>query len=225
MNYNENAYYSEKTNVNIEARTYNFILGACVVWGLFANFIICKYFTDVALNMNPLVLIIGYIVLAFAGILISRKSDSALISFIGYNMVVIPVGLVLSISVYAYGGINSDVVTNAFMCTMIITALMLVAGTLFPDKFIKLGNVLGIALLCILVSSIVFLFIRTDSIITSWLCAVVFSLYIGYDIAKANKKAFTADNAVDSAVDLYLDIINLFLRLLRILGRSSSSRD
>ena len=36
----------------------------------------------------------------------------------------------------------------------------------------------------------------------------------------------TLDNAVDSALDIYLDVINLFLRILRILGSrgGSSSR-
>ena len=34
------------------------------------------------------------------------------------------------------------------------------------------------------------------------------------DWAKAQEKPKTLDNAVDSAVDLYLDIINLFVRLL-----------
>ena len=38
--------------------------------------------------------------------------------------------------------------------------------------------------------------------------------YIGYDWAKAQEKRKTLDNAVDSAVDLYLDVINLFVRLL-----------
>ena len=47
-----------------------------------------------------------------------------------------------------------------------------------------------------------------------WLVALLFCGYIGYDWAKAQEKRKTLDNAVDSAVDLYLDIINLFVRLL-----------
>ena len=44
-------------------------------------------------------------------------------------------------------------------------------------------------------------------------------IIIGYDWAEAQTKAYTLDNAVDSVVGLYLDIINLFLRIL-----SSSSK-
>ena len=55
-------------------------------------------------------------------------------------------------------------------------------------------------------------------LIVSWFAAIIFSLYIGYDFLKANELRYTVDNAVDSAVDIYLDIINLFLRILEILG-------
>ena len=59
-----------------------------------------------------------------------------------------------------------------------------------------------------------------EFILISWFAAVVFSLYIGYDFLKAQELDYTIDNAIDSAVSIYLDIINLFLRILRILGNS-----
>ena len=40
----------------------------------------------------------------------------------------------------------------------------------------------------------------------------------GFDWARANAIPKTADNAVDSAASLYMDIINLFLRILMILA-------
>ena len=50
---------------------------------------------------------------------------------------------------------------------------------------------------------------------------VIFALYIGYDWVKAQQYVHTLDNAVDSALDIYMDIINLFLRVLMILGRNN----
>ena len=41
-----------------------------------------------------------------------------------------------------------------------------------------------------------------------------YSADIWYDWAKAQNNVKTLDNAIDSAVALYLDVINLFLRLL-----------
>ena len=46
------------------------------------------------------------------------------------------------------------------------------------------------------------------------------ALYIGYDWVRANSVQRTTTNAIAAASALYLDIINIFLRLLRILARS-----
>ena len=54
-----------------------------------------------------------------------------------------------------------------------------------------------------------------------WLAAGLFALYIGYDMWRASEIPANLDNAVDVAASLYLDIINLFLSLLR----ASSSND
>ena len=43
--------------------------------------------------------------------------------------------------------------------------------------------------------------------------------YIGYDWARAQALPKTLDNAVDSAAALYVDIVILFLRLLRLFSR------
>ena len=52
-----------------------------------------------------------------------------------------------------------------------------------------------------------------------WIVALLFCGYIGYDWARANAIPNTLDNAIDSAAALYLDIINLFIRLLHIMSR------
>jgi FtsH-binding integral membrane protein len=49
----------------------------------------------------------------------------------------------------------------------------------------------------------------------------MFCLYIGYDVHRSQQFAKTLDNAVDCALDIYLDIANLFLRLLRLLSRKN----
>ena len=53
-----------------------------------------------------------------------------------------------------------------------------------------------------------------------WAGTIIFSLYIGYDWARANTCARTVDNAIDLSASLYLDIINLFLRIVAIMSDS-----
>ena len=55
--------------------------------------------------------------------------------------------------------------------------------------------------------------------IIDWIVVVIFCGYVGVDWGRANQIPKTVDNAVDSAAALYMDIINLFLRIVRILGR------
>ena len=54
---------------------------------------------------------------------------------------------------------------------------------------------------------------------SDWIAAGLFSLYIGYDVYRSQQFAKTVDNAVDCALDIYLDIANLFIRLLSIMGK------
>jgi FtsH-binding integral membrane protein len=59
--------------------------------------------------------------------------------------------------------------------------------------------------------------------IIDYIAAGIFSLYIGYDMYRASVIERNIDNAVDVALSLYLDIINLFLEILKILGKNKSS--
>ena len=127
----------------------------------------------------------------------------------------------VSISVFYYGGLGSELVGQAFIITMLTTATMSAISFAKPEWFEKLGGVLISSLLGLVISEIVLLIMGSDQVITAWIGAVLFSLYIGYDLHRAQAFPKTLDNAVDSALDIYLDIINLFIRLLSILSRNN----
>lgn len=211
----------------ISDRSYNLALGGTVFYGLLINVIMCACLGDVVSNMNPIIFLIGYFACALTGIFMSTKSDNPIISFIGYNLVVLPVGLVVSsvVSSYVASGMGY-LVTQAMLITTIVTFVMIVLSLIFPNFFSKLGIYLFFALLGLLIVQIIAIFVvGRVPILFAWIGATIFSLYIGYDYWKAQSFPKTLDNAIDSALDLYLDIINLFLDILRILGSSKSSRD
>ncbi|HAU51584.1 MAG TPA: hypothetical protein DEO39_02855 [Clostridiales bacterium] len=215
----------------ISERAYNLALGGTVFYGLLMNVIICKVFGEQMLNWvitsstNLIILLIGYAVLAIAGTFIAHKSTSPAISFLGYNLIVVPVGLLVSVTVSGYLSAGMDqVVFQAIVITAITTFVMIALSCAFPAFFQGLGKILFCALIGLVVAELIALLIfRSSHDIFAWAGAAIFSLYIGYDYSKAQMYPKTLDNAVDCAVDLYLDIINLFLRILRILG--SNSRD
>lgn len=209
----------------LDDRTYNLALGGTVLYGLFINILMYFIFGDIANSFNPIAFLIGYFVCAITGIIMSAKSTTPLISFIGYNLVVVPIGFVVGIVVDAYvkNG-DSSLVFQAIVLTAIITTVMINLSIIFPQFFSKLGGLLFGLLLGLIIAELLSIFIfHWEQTIFAWIGAIIFTLYIGYDYWKAQQYPKTLDNAIDSAVDIYLDIINLFIRILEILG--SKSRD
>lgn len=203
----------------VSDRKYNLTLVGTILYGIIVNIVLCKYVGNIYSIINPVIFLVLYLVLVFAGSIIAHKSKDPAISFLGYNMIVLPVGLVISTLVELYGGISSYVVLQTFFYTGLITAIMFFAAMAFPNVFDKIGGFLFVSLMGILFASIFSIFFTGMIYGVSIFAAVIFSLYIGYDIHRAQMFPKTIDNAVDSAIDIYLDIANLFIRLLQIFGR------
>lgn len=201
---------------NLSSSIYNLIIGACLLYGFLVNAIIVATCSQFFTDLNPLVLIIGYFVLCISGIFMSR-SKSPLVSFLGYNLVVVPIGAVLSVSLPYYA--MSDIL-SAIVITGVVVAVMMLLSTLFPNLFSRLGRVLFISLLVSLLAQLVASFFAFSGGVFNWIFVVIFALYIGYDWYRAQMYPKTLDNAIDCVLDLYLDIINLFLRILQIISRN-----
>ena len=207
--------------VEISERAFNLIIGAMLLWGFFLNYVTVAAFgrqvMAMVYGMNPAVFLIGYFVLVLAGNALVVKGGPAL-SFVGYTMIAAPIGILVCMSVQ---GIPVDTVKSAVLITAVVTLSFMIAGTLFPGFFLRLGRVLFFSLLFTIVGGLVsmLLFRGRGYMLYEWLGAGIFSLYIGYDWARANTCARTVDNAIDLSASLYLDIINLFLRILSIMGK------
>ena len=203
----------------LDERTYNSVLLGVLLWGVLINLLLCVYVGDVYRYINPVAFLIGYMACAFAGILIAGRSRNPAVSFLGYNLVVVPLGLVISTLVALYGGVGSRVVADAFMYTLFITLGMTAAALIWPNLFARLGGALLGVLFGLVLCELALLFLRREQAVTDWIAAGIFSLYIGYDVYRSQRFPRTVDNAVDCALDIYLDLANLFIRLLSILGR------
>lgn len=217
----------EKSSLNvpeesqISERAYNLIIGAMLLWGFFLNYITVAAFgqqvTAMVARTNPALFLIGYFVLVLVGNIMVVKGG-AVMSFIGYTMIAAPIGILVCLNVQ---GIPAGTVQSAVLITAIVTLSFMIAGTLFPGFFLRLGRVLLFSLLFTIVGGLIslLLFGARSYMMYEWIGTAVFSLYIGYDWARANTCARTVDNAIDLSASLYLDIINLFLHILRIMSR------
>lgn len=205
----------------ISVRRYNAVMLLTLLWGFLVNTVMVYCFAIPIMRLlsgvGPLWIFIGYFVLAIAGIAISARSANPWISFLGYNLLVLPIGVLLCLIL---PGIPVAIVTKALLLTGIVTATMTLLGLVVPNVFLGMGRTLFIALIVGILAELVatFLFHYTGTAF-DWLFVVLFSGYIGYDVAKSQIYPKTVDNAVDCALDIYLDIINIFIRLLALLSR------
>ena len=219
--------FQEVVGEEISEKKYNMILGGTVFYGLFLNVILCALFGDAmvdwmaGLSRGGMIFVtILLMVPVIIGGIMSTMSHNPVISFIGYNLVVLPLGLLVStsVSLYLQAGMG-DVVFQAIVYTSAVTFIMIGLACAFPNFFTKLDGILLGALIGLIIAELVALIIfRTHQTVFAWIGAVIFSFYIGFDYWRAQQYPKTVDNAIDCAVDIYLDIINLFLRILAIIA-------
>ena len=197
----------------ISASLYNFVIGAVLLWGFAVTAVVQNFFHEV--NFGWL-MILAYIGCVFVGSMIAR-SENPVISLIGYHFVVVPTGVFLGPFINM---LSPQVLQSALLLTGGVTCGMMGLGTIFPKAFARIGGALFIALIALIGVGLLemFLFKRSFTIV-DWCAAGIFSLYIAYDYARAQLIPKTFDNAIDVCIALYLDIINLFIRLASILSR------
>ena len=201
----------------ISPSAYNFVIGMVLLWGFAVNWVMVRHLDPtVALRFGYWPFIGGFLVCCFAGAAVYNKSDDPVVSFLGYNLVVVPFGFVVNIVVSRY---DPGLVLEAVVVTGCVTMVMMLLGSLFPAFFQSIKGALTAALVAVILVEMLGIFLlEFDRTIIDWAVVLIFCGYIGYDWGCANSLPKTLDNAVDSAAEIYMDIIILFLRILRIMG-------
>ncbi len=151
-----------------------------------------------------------------------------------YNLILLYVfatfeGLALGVilSSYAASGFG-QVVIDAGATTALITLGTGMYGMSTRRDLTSLGSILGMMLLAVLVSSIIGIFVQLPMfhLVLSMITAVVFTGYLVIDLNRlAKARALTDGDAIMLAISVYLDVLNLFLALLRIMRFFAARRN
>ena len=121
--------------------------------------------------------------------------------------------------VYSIGSL-----TFVFLATALIFGAFAIIGKTTKIDLSKWGIYLFVALLAIIILEIINIFIANHTLNMA-LCIisiVIFAAYVAYDIQFALNKAMymnTDNAAIYCAFQLFLDFINLFIKLLRLFGK------
>ena len=124
---------------------------------------------------------------------------------------------------------SSSITSTFFICAATFVSCS-IYGMITKRDLTSLGGFMAMGLIGIIIASVVNMFIRSSgmSMIISYIGVFVFVGLTAYDTQKLKRMAITQPagleagvvrkGAIMGALTLYLDFINLFLMLLRILG-------
>ena len=167
-----------------------------------------------------LLIIAEFAVVIFLSVRIHKlKPSTAKILFCAYSFLT---GLTFSSIFLAY---KITSIIYVFGITAILFLILSLVGYYAKMDLTKFGTYLFMALIGIIICSIVNMFLKNSGfdLGITILALLIFIAYIAYDIQiiKKNLYSLPEDNlAIYGALQLYLDFINVFIRLLRLLGNS-----
>ena len=228
MSFSPNQYTFGQTSVaqrGVMQQVYAWMTAGLLTTGAVAFFAANSGITE-SLARTPLLffgLFIAQIaVVWFLSARISRMAPAAAIgTFLGYSMLS---GLTLSPILFAY---TSQSIASTFFVTGGTFGVMSAFGYLTKADLSKMGSILFMALIGFLIASVVNIFLASSALywILTYAGIAIFVGLTAWDTQKIKRMSMNVTNETDAqrvgiigALTLYLDFINLFLLLLRILG-------
>lgn len=201
----------------LSRRTYHFLTGAIVaasllVIGLEYTYSLSNPWTTESLN---LAFVIARYVVPFAGIIIMALAGREHLGMmvVEYCMVTLTLGFLMVIALTEYTAAS---IQRAILITAIIAISFATLGFAWPQLFRRIFPICMIALGIMIIIELVMMFLGIPSGWNDWVVIVIFCGLIGYDFYQAATDEPTVDNAIWHACEIYLDLINIFLRVLNI---------
>lgn len=154
----------------------------------------------------------------------AMKSDNLVLSAVLFFAFAAVNGLTLSVIFLVF---QLSSIVNVFFMTALVFGVMAFLGAVTKKDLSSLGPILLAGLIGILIGSVINLFIGSSAadFALTIIGILVFTGFTAYDVNKIIKMARSRSGLSENvlglygAMELYLDFINLFLRLLRLFGK------
>lgn len=205
-------------------KSFLFMVGALLITAC-AALTISPYIAFRLLSgVNFYILIAAELGIVFASNWALRKNNTILagVLFTAYSYLT---GVTLSIIFMIY---TTASIVAIFVTTAAIFAIMAVYGMVTKKDLSSIGNLCLMGLLGIILIGVVNIFFLKSTMLDTAISAIGVLIFVGltaYDTQKMKKMVAVSNNqnvnslALYGAFELYLDFINLFLKLLSLLGK------
>ena len=147
------------------------------------------------------------------------SETTAKISFILYSFLT---GLTFS-SIFVVYELTS--IIYVFLVSALLFGVFAVIGATTNIDLSKIGTILLMLLFGIIICTLINMFVGSESfdLVLCIIGLIVFMIYVAYDMQKIKQLESIYDGdklAIIGALELYLDFINIFLRLLELFGKN-----
>ena len=171
-------------------------------------------------GMHFLLFIVEIIIVIVLTRRLHKMSDmTAKILFCLYSFVT---GLTFSVLFYAY---SMQSIMYVFAVTGLLFLVFAFLGKTINIDLSKLGSIFMMILIGLLIVSIINIFIGSTmlELVLSWVFVILFLGITAYDIQRAKQLMIIygeEKGSIMTALQLYLDFINIFIELLKLFGKS-----
>lgn len=216
---------SNETTQSYITRVYAWMFLALLITAIVSGLTISSERAMTLIYGNPAVLIVLLIsellaVWVLASRIETMAPQTARFLFVIYSVLN---GITLSWIFVTY---TERSITSTFFISAVMFGVMSFYGYVTNRDLTSAGNILTMALVGIILASIVNIFFKNPAIywITNIVGVIVFVGLIAFDTQKIRKLAddkffYNGNSAIIGALALYLDLVNLFLLLLRMFGK------
>jgi FtsH-binding integral membrane protein len=216
----------QPASITISRRLYNLFTFSMVTVSFIITWLEYQFVNEGGLatvfaRMNPFLYFAIFLGGTIGGLIVmsnGKSKQSVSVSLIGYALFTLTFGGSLALLLTHY---NVGTITYAFGITACISGIFLIAGVIFPDVFAKIGRVLVFALLAVIVVEfIATVFLHAHQGWIDYIVILIFCGFLGYDSYRMSLDEPTVPNAIFYAADIYIDMVNILIRVLRILDRN-----
>lgn len=222
--YTSSAVSSEETQSKVITRAFLIMFAALLITAGTATYVAANVslFINV-INAFQILIFVELAVVIATSVAVKKKSSVASGAF--FTAYCIINGMTISSIFYVF---ELQSIQSIFLLTALMFGIMAAIGAATKINLSKMGSVLMMALIGVLLvtfGNMIFFHNSGLDLALDYICVFIFVGLTAYDTQKLKRTAmYTAEEdvnvmAVSWGMELYLDFINLFLRLLIIFGK------
>jgi len=201
-------------------RTYALVLVSVIVTMVGTSFTLSQPALLQAVAAHPFIAMIC----AFAPLLLATRKKAEFPMNIGlvllFNFVM---GVVIAPAIFIYGRSQPGLIAQAATLTLGAFGILTLYAFVSRRDFSAWGSFLSVGLWVLIGTMLLNLFFR-NTMVDTWLAGVTVLLFSGlliFDTWRLRNQ-YGPDQYVGAAVQIYLDLLNMFMAILRLLGSRRS---